>query len=148
MDSQKGQSQLVTHSVMVLFAITLILTVVSSMNEIENRYENFTNDIGVKEICAMVKASAEKIYKPVGNNITVNATEDMGYAVITLPQKLGNDNYKISLYNNTISIETSETTYRCALGINATFSGISHGGKTKILWRHGAGVNTLSISNA
>jgi hypothetical protein len=145
--SSKGQSETISHSITILFSLTLILAVVASMNKIEADYQNFTSDLQSKEICALIKASAEKIYKPVGRNITINRTEEMGYSVLSLPQKLGNYYYHLRLYNNTVELETPESIFTCEIGINATLNGTSSGGKTRLRWLLGNGTNSIAMEN-
>lgn len=147
-NSSKGQSQIITHSLIILFSVSLIVLVATSMKNIENQYENFTGDLQVDDICSIMKSSIERIYNPVSQNISVNRTEEMGYNIINLPQKIGSGYYHINLYNNTIEIETSEIVHTCEAGINATFSGKSSGGRTKIKWLYGNGTNSIVIENA
>jgi len=144
----KGQSQVVTNSLFVLFSVVLIIIVASSMNKVENDLQNFTGNMQAGDICSIIKNAAEKIYAPVGSNVSMNATEEMGYSVIDLPQKLGNDYYSILFTGNSVEITAKDISRTCEIGINATLSGLSRGGRTKIKWLYGNGTNAISIENA
>jgi len=143
----KGQSPIVTHSILVLFAVVLLMAVVTSMGNIEKNYRNFTSGMSAKSICSLLKSTAEKIYVPVSGNITVNRTIEMGHIIISLPTRIGNGQYVVSFYNNSVLIEYGKISYGCNIGTNATLSGLTYGGRTKIKWMLGNGTNSLTIEN-
>lgn len=143
----KGASQLITHSLFVLFSIMLLLAVITSMGKIEKQYSNFTGEMSARDMCSMLKTAIEKIYMPVDSNITVNKTVEMSYIILDLPIKMGSRLYDITFAGNYINITSEEIFYQCKTGINATLSGISHGGRTKIKWLFGNSVNSIIIEN-
>jgi len=144
----KGQSTIVSHSLIVMFAVIFLLIIITTMNSIKEDYSNFVLNITAKEICSLVKSSSEKIYQPVSSSINSNKTEEMGYVTVNLPSKIGSKNYKISFANETIQIKTSDNQFTCKVGLNTTFSGTSSGGLTKIVWNYGNGTNEIQIKNA
>lgn len=142
---RKGQSQVVSHSLSVLFSMILILAVISTMNILEEDYGEYTGKFQAREICGMIKAAAEKVHNPVSQNITMNFSQEMGYYVINLPQKAGNGPYEIKFLNSTVSIEGERINQTCETGINATFSGMSTGGRTKVSWIYGNGTDYIKL---
>jgi len=146
--SSLGQSQIVTHTIIIMFVVILILIVATTMNSIREDYDNFVGNMTSYEICSLIKSSMEKIYKPVSGNITVNRTEDMGYVILDLPPKVGNSAYRLKLSGTNIIISTSDKTYSCAVGLNATMNSSCAGGKVKLIWKYGNGTNEIKIENA
>lgn len=141
----KGQSQVVSHSLTVLFSMILILAVISTMNILEDDYGEYTGKFQAREICGMIKASAEKVHNPISSNITMNFSQEMGYYIIYLPQKAGNMPYEIKFLNSTISIEGDRINRTCETGINATFLGMTTGGRTKLSWIYGNGTDCIKL---
>lgn len=142
---KKGQSQVISHSLSVLFSMILILAVISTMNTIEKDYGDYTGKFQAREICSIMKAAVEKVYNPISANISMNTTQEMGYYVIYLPQKAGNEPYEITFFNSTVKVEGERLNQTCEIGINSSFMGISSGGKTKISWLFGNGTDSVKI---
>ena len=145
---KKGQSQIISHSLTVLFSLTLILAVLTTMNKIESDYAGFAGSFQARDVCSLIKTSAEKIHNPLTGNVSMNITEEMGLCVLDLPQKIGNEAYNVMFFNRTVKVENSVTSQVCEIGINATFSGVSSGGRTRLRWLFGNGTDALVIEKA
>jgi len=144
----KGQSVIVTHSLLVLFATIFLIIIVTTLNSIREDYRDFTLNLTVKDICSVVKASIEELRTPIPAELEVNTEQSMGSVMLDLPQKIGGTKYRIRFENEMIVIKTeSGFSYTCYTSVNSTLSGRSAGGRTKIYWMYGNGINKILIGN-
>jgi hypothetical protein len=144
----KGQSVVVTHSLLILFATLLLIIVVTTLNSIKEDYRDFVLNLTAKDICNLVKTSIEELRTSIPTELEVKTEQNMGSIILDLPSKIGNTKYRIRLENETILIKTeSGFSYTCYTSVNSTLSGRSTGDRTKIYWVYGSGTNKISITN-
>jgi len=144
----KGQSVIVTHSLLVLFATLFLIIIVTTLNSIREDYRDFTLNLTVKDICSVVKASVEELHAPIPAELEVNTEQSMGSVTLDLPQKIGGVKYRIRFGNRTILVKTeSGFSYACYTSVNSTLAGRSAGGRTRISWIYGNGTDKILITN-
>mgnify|MGYP001601137489 CR=1 FL=1 len=144
---KKGQSSLLTHSILISFAIFLVLIVLSTMTTLRTDFEDFVSDKELQQSCILVSSAVEKIYVSTGYRSPSNFTA--GVTLIRMPQKIANTAYRLVFENSSLTIDARpffNTT--CRIGFNLSYSGSSTGGLTQLKYvRYGNGTEALEMSN-
>lgn len=133
--SRKGQSPLVSHTIMIAFSLTLLLVVVTTLSSIRNDYQEFVAKHEIREVCAIVKSGIEKMYYPESYNSTSNTTK--GKIILDLPARIGDMNYRARFANTSLLLETfgeNKVNDTCKIGFNLSYYGSTGGGRTEIQW--------------
>lgn len=144
---KKGQSSLLTHSILISFAIFLVLIVLSAMTTLRTDFEDFVSDKELRQSCILVSSAVEKIYVSTGYRSPSNFTA--GVTLIRMPQKIANTVYRLVFENSSLNIDARpffNTT--CRIGFNLSYSGSSTGGLTQLKYvRYNNGTEALEMSN-
>ena len=131
----KAQSELISHTLTILFGVILVIVVVTMISNLKKDYQEYAGKLEAREICNRVRAGIEKIYF----NTTYDSptTEESGSAVLELPGKIADMNYRVGFSGTNITVTSlgrPEFTHTCPAGFDLTYSGGSGGGMTTIKW--------------
>lgn len=145
----KGQSPLISHTMMILFSIFLVLVIVTTLNSIRTEYEDFVAKNEILQVCALVKSSVEKLYWP--QSYIPQTDTVMGSITMNLPKEIARVEYNARFSNRTLKVETIEqpkVNDTCEMGFDITFSGRTSGGRTRIKWtRYSNGTDAIVMEN-
>jgi hypothetical protein len=131
----KGQSPLLSHTLVVGFSVFLVLAVVTTLNVLKSDYQDFIAKGEIEQVCALIRNGIDSIYNPDDYISPTDTT--MGRITILLPDKLAGNVYRIRLVNSSSYIETVSQpaiNRTCRLGFPAVYNGSTSGGETEITW--------------
>ena len=142
----RAQSPLVGHTIMIAITIILIMVVITTMDNLNNKYSDFVKENEMGSVCEIVRDGVTTMYDqdyitPV-NNVT------MGEITLKLPYTVGRDSYSIDFVNKSVRIVSGSFSTSCKIGYNITYSGRSSGGLSTLSWVLGPSVNKIVIGGA
>lgn len=146
--NHKGQSLLLTHAILISFAIFLIFAVFTGLSTLKTDFEDFVADKEIQQACLLVKGAVEKIYIPTGYRPPENATA--GSIVLQMPDRLAGSPYRVSFVNTSILVDGGAAfNTTCKTGFNLSFSGSASGGLVQIKYaRYSNGTDAVEMTNA
>jgi len=145
----QGQSTIVTHSLLVLFATIFLIIVVGTLNQLRNTYEEFVLDLTAKHLCELVRSTIEDMYSPTPSNMRALVNESMGKISLRLPDKVGGMKYKILLLEREIKVIVSDREKAsCSIALDVILEGKSAGGDSNLEWIDAMGNHTFVLSSA
>jgi len=129
----KGQDSLLSHSMLIAFSLIVIIFVVAALTSLRDDYSGFIGKNEISQVCLLVKGSIEKIFVEDRYSSPTNTTK--GRIFLNLPDRIGDQNYRIRFVNASISIETlsrPRVNDTCKAGFNLSYTGSTTGGRTEI----------------
>ena len=132
---KKGQSPLVSHSIIVGFSVFLVLAVVFTLNTLRADYQDFVGKGEIEQVCDLIRGGIEKIYNPSDYISLTNTT--IGRIKILFPDRLADNSYRIRFANSSATIETISQPVinkTCIIGFDLIYNGSTSGGETEIVW--------------
>ena len=143
----KGLSQLITHAFLVAFALLILMFVVITFNDIKEDFSGFTENITSNELCSLLVSSIYQVYTTTPNEVNVLSSEKFSQLLLDLPEKIGDEKYRIVFSGNNITIEIGNKEFRCKAGLNASLTGFASGGTIRIYRIYGNNSNEIKIEN-
>lgn len=144
---RKGQSILLTHAILISFAIFLVFAVFTTLTTLRTDFEDFVADKEVQQTCLLVKGAIEKIYVPTDYRSPDNTTT--GKIVVQMPERIAGTAYRLGFINASVEIDARpffNTT--CKAGFAAVYNGSSSGGRTQLKYvRYSNGTDNIEMSN-
>lgn len=128
----KGQNPLLSHVFVTAFLVALVLSVIIITTTLKTRYETFIGEHEVDQVCSIIKSSIAKLRSD-DSYVSLNDTIK-GRIYLNLPAKIANSNYNIRFIGRNATI-TGTANVTCAIGFNATYTGTSSGGRSKLEWK-------------
>ena len=142
----KGQSPLVSHSIIVGFSLVLLIIIVISLGSIKSDYQQFVAKEEINQVCGLIRGGIEKIYNP--STYTSPTDSLMGSIRIDLPDRLADNVYRVS-FGSSSYIETltqPAVNKTCNIGFPVVYNGSTTGGETEISWvRQANGTDVITM---
>ena len=132
---KKGQNPLISHTILIGIGVLLILSVVVTMNTVKSNYDEFVGEEEMDIVCSLIRHAINEMYMP--SSYQVQSDTLTGKIVLNLPDRIGDSVYKARFINDSLKIETYgslKINRTCLIGFNASYSGLTSGGRTKIMW--------------
>ncbi len=128
---KKGQSVLITHTILLSFIVFMIFLVASTFLALRQDFQAFATDSELSKVCLILKSGVEKLaiqtrYKP--STPAVNTID------LRLPERIADIKYVAKFEGSSIKISTLNPVFNssCKVGFNATYRGFASGGLTQI----------------
>lgn len=144
--SRKGQAPLVSHAIIVGFTIFLVYVVFTTFTALRDDYQKFVGGLEIKELCFIVRGSAEKVYTAADYNVSVNSL--LGSIEVRLPDRVTDLKFNVRFVNKSALIESpgAEFNETCKIGFPAQFNGSTSGGLTRFSYtRLTNGTNVIEV---
>lgn len=128
---RKGQATLLTHTLLLGFVIFFILIIVNTFVLLHEDFQLFAAESEIDQLCLTMRGGVEKIFYASSYRSPVASRSSLD---VNLPDKLADAEYTATFQNASIKIETSGLYFNatCVVGLNATYSGQTSGGLTRI----------------
>jgi len=144
----KGQSPIVSHTIIIGITVFIIIVMLLTLNYLRNEYQKFEGENDINNICLILKNSIEKIYHPENiDNYQTNVSSVMGKIIINLPAKISDIKYNINFVNSSIQVKGLLLNQTCKLWFNITYTGFSSGGLTELSWIRLGRNDTIEMRN-
>ncbi len=131
--NSKGQSPLLSHTIMLAFSLLLVLVIISMLTAIRDDYSNFIGKNEIAEVCLILKGGIEKMMTDDSYVSPTNTTK--GRLFMRFPARIADQNYRMRFANNSVFVETlaqPRINDTCRLGHNASYTGSTAGGITEV----------------
>jgi hypothetical protein len=147
LSSSKGQTVLLTHAILISFAVTLVFIVFTTLTTLRTDFEGFVSQKEIQQGCILVKGAVEKIYISTDYRPPTNTTA--GTIVVQMPEKIAGSSYRLRFENNSAVIDAQPAfNTTCKIGLNLSYSGSSSGGMTEIKYvRYSNGTDAIEMTN-
>lgn len=142
----KGLSQLLTHSLLLSFALIILISVVITFNTLEKDYSKFSENITAYNVCLLLKEYVHNLVEKTPE-VNVVSEEKYGFLILNLPKRIGRGKYRINFNNNKIEIDTEHIRMSCNV-TQSVFPLISvSGGRIKIWKTYVNGTTRVYVKN-
>jgi len=128
----KALSQITTYVFLFAFATFILFAVVMTSNSMEKSYSSFSVNSSISSICSLISYSINRVSSIVPGEVSIDEEETFGELTIKLPERIGDENYRIVFRNNTVLIYTGNINVSCGVFSDVNLDGNAIGGPVKI----------------
>ena len=144
--TQKGQSILLTHAILIGFTVFLVYAVTTTFIGIRADYQKFVGNNEVNELCFVMKGAVDKVY--INTDYNSPTTTLAGYIDVLMPEKISDLPYHANFANRSVFLQSIDRKFNstCTIGLNVNYNGTTSGGLTRFSYtRYANGTKTIEM---
>lgn len=123
---------IVSHMLVVGLTLLMIVALAGGLTAVHGVHREALAEGLAAEICSKVKLAAENLW----NDNVYRSAGTIGAVHLSLPPRIGNSGYFLSLIDKTLTVQGDKTAAVCRLSVGTVGSGRAAGGEIKLIWTY------------